>query len=200
MSIPTVLSNLFCLTPEEKWLKLWSVHWERGKKQGQWSFVSRKKTPMAVTGLIEPDAVVIVPTWTSSFEDRLVITKEYRIPLGGYYYGFPAGLIEKGQTPKETAIRELVEETGLTVLNIDKISPPVFSSAGMTDESSVLVYCTVTGTPSNAGQEEAEDIETLILGIDKLTDLHAQRGEFANARLSTKMWPILDAWLEKNSQ
>jgi ADP-ribose pyrophosphatase len=89
----------------------------------------------------------------------------------------------------------LREETGLKIVSIQKVSPPVFSSAGLTDESSVLVYCTVTGTPSKAGQEHTEDIDTMILGRDELTDLYHARGKFEGGRLSLKLWPVLDAWL-----
>src|SRR5690349_9116901 len=115
----TSLSDLKCLTPDQKWLKLWSVHWKRCDKTGDWTFASRKNPPMAATGRIEPDAVVIVPTWVESensatpSEKKLVVTREFRIPLAGDYYGFPAGLIEKGQTPVQAAERELREETGL---------------------------------------------------------------------------------------
>jgi ADP-ribose pyrophosphatase len=197
----TSLSDLKCLTPDQRWLKLWKVHWQRGNKTGDWTFASRKNPPMAATGKIEPDAVVVVPTWierpdaSQSGEKKLVVTREFRIPLAGDYYGFPAGLIEKGQTPVEAAKRELGEETGLKIVSIQKVSPPIFSSAGLTDESSVLVYCTVTGTPSKAGNEHSEDIDTLILARKELEDLYHVRGRFEGARVSLKLWPILDAWL-----
>jgi ADP-ribose pyrophosphatase len=197
--LPTTLSDLKCLTPGQRWLRLWSVRWKRGEKSGDWTFASRKDPPMAATGRAEPDAVVIVPTWAEGGEKKLVVTREYRIPLAGDYYGFPAGLIEKGQTPVQAAERELGEETGLKIASIQKVSPPVFSSAGLTDESSVLVYCTVTGEPSKAGQEHAEDIDTLILGRGELMDLYHARGKFAGALLSLKLWPVLDAWLENEA-
>ena len=197
----TSLFDLRCLTPDQKWLKLWGVKWKRGDKSGDWTFASRKDPPMAATGRIQPDVVVVVPTWlesenaAASVEKKLVVTREFRIPLAGDYYGFPAGLIERGQTPVEAAERELREETGLKIVGVQKVSPPIFSSAGLTDESSVLVYCTVTGTPSKAGNEHSEDIDTLILGREELTDLYHNRGKFAGARLSLKLWPVLDAWL-----
>jgi len=197
----TSLSDLQCLTPDQRWLKLWKVHWKRGDKTGDWTFASRKNPPMVATGKIEPDAVIVVPTWIErpdapqSGEKKLVVTREFRIPLAGDYYGFPAGLIEKGQTPVQAAERELGEETGLKIVSVQKVSPPIFSSAGLTDESSVLVYCTVTGTPSKAGNEHSEDIDTLILGRRELEDLYHVRGRFEGARLSLKLWPVLDAWL-----
>src|SRR5438045_2339284 len=101
----TVLSDLKCLTPDQRWPKLWLVHWQRRDKTGDWTFASRKNPPRAATGRVGPDAVVVVPTWVEregaqeATEKKLVVTREFRIPLAGDYYGFPAGLIEKGQTP-----------------------------------------------------------------------------------------------------
>ncbi|HEY2588771.1 MAG TPA: NUDIX hydrolase [Tepidisphaeraceae bacterium] len=196
----TILDNIRCLTPDLKWLKVWSVDWRRGERRGNWTFVSRKKEPMVVTGKIAPDAVVVVATRVAADggHESLVVTKEYRCPLGGYYYGFPAGLVDEGETPAQAAARELKEETGLEGVEITKISPPVFSSAGLTDESAVLVYMTVAGEASNAGQDESEDIETLFLSGDQLLDLYRMRGAYADARISVKMWPVLDAWLERH--
>ena len=40
-------------------------------------------------------------------EPRLVLLREYRVPLGEYNYAFPAGLVEHGETPEAVARREL---------------------------------------------------------------------------------------------
>jgi 8-oxo-dGTP pyrophosphatase MutT (NUDIX family) len=32
---------------------------------------------------------------------RLVLVREYRVPVGGYVMGFPAGLIDPGGTPRQ---------------------------------------------------------------------------------------------------
>jgi ADP-ribose pyrophosphatase len=68
----------------------------------------------------------------------------------------------------------LKEETGLDVVDFMDISSPVYSSAGMTDESIVFVYCTCEGdisTEQNTNTEEIEpfwiqrkDIESLMEG------------------------------------
>src|SRR4051812_37166295 len=113
------ISNLICLTPDEKFLKLYRVNWQRGDKKGTWTFASRKERPECIHGFEKPDAVVIVPLY--EFPDGrngFVITREFRVPLGDYYYGFPAGLIDKGESPEIAAVREMWEETGLEVVNI----------------------------------------------------------------------------------
>lgn len=46
--------------------------------------------------------------------DSLVLTLQFRPPVGKVCVEFPAGLLDQGDTAKATAIRELKEETGLS--------------------------------------------------------------------------------------
>jgi len=137
-----------------------------------WEYVSRKPFATYKDGNTKPDAVVIVPMKIGQFgENELVMIKEYRSPIGDFTYGFPAGLIDHDETAEEAAIRELKEETGLTVKNVFGITPPIFSSEGLTDECVSIVYVTVEGEVSTKFQEENEDIKTLVLnetGVQKL--------------------------------
>jgi len=57
-----------------------------------------------------PDAVAIVAI---DAEDRFVFVRQRRVATGGKLLELPAGLIDEGETPLETAQRELREETGL---------------------------------------------------------------------------------------
>ncbi|MBW2564331.1 MAG: NUDIX hydrolase, partial [Deltaproteobacteria bacterium] len=135
-----------------------------------WHIASRSDKPKCLTGKFDmPDAVVIVPFHKK--KDKLVIIKEFRVPLGDYQYGFPAGLVDEGETVQQTCIRELKEETGLNLTHIKKISPPVYSSSGMTDESVSMVYAECDGTPSNKGNEASEDITTIFVSPSKASEL-----------------------------
>jgi len=132
------------------------------QKERTWQLASRMSEPKCVTGdFSKPDAVVIVPFHTK--KNKLVIIKEFRVPLGDYQYGFPAGLMDEGETIEQTAIRELHEETGLTVTQIKKSTLPAFSTSGLTDESVSMVYVECEGTPTNIHNESSEDITTLMV-------------------------------------
>lgn len=55
------------------------------------------------------DAVVIL---AKTKDNRWIITKEYRHPIKQYITGIPGGAMEDGESPIQTAKRELLEETG----------------------------------------------------------------------------------------
>ena len=64
------------------------------------------------------NAVMIIATIDINGSKCLIVTKELRIPLNGYEWGTPAGLIDQGEDPTQTAVRELKEETGLDTSKI----------------------------------------------------------------------------------
>jgi ADP-ribose pyrophosphatase len=102
-------------------------------------------------------AVVVAAT----VGDNLVLIKEYRVPLGGYIYELPAGLIDPNESPKEAGIREFHEETGLTITKVLEISSLVCNSPGLSDESAIFMFAEASGSPSEAKHEASEDIEVL---------------------------------------
>lgn len=136
-----------------KWLNLFETE-TNGKP---YFFCSRKKEPLIDN---KPDAVVIVAYKETDEGLKLIVTKEFRVAIGGYEYGFPAGLINEGEDYEITAIREMKEETGLDVDKIIYTSEQVYNSAGMTDESVIMIFVTVTGNISREHLEDGEDIHT----------------------------------------
>lgn len=59
--------------------------------------------------VVHPGAVAIVALTDSG---ELVLERQYRYPLARDFYEVPAGKIDPGEPPLETARRELREETG----------------------------------------------------------------------------------------
>ena len=114
----------------------------------------------AVTGENPPDGVVIY----SLYQDKVVLVRQYRYPIGGFVYEFPAGLVEPGEDMEQAAIRELYEETGLTLTPIPcgSYGRPFFTTVGMTDESCGTVFGRCTGEPTNRHQEATEEIQVVL--------------------------------------
>ena len=170
---------------DQKWLNLYDAEYTaRDGSAHHWMLCSRKDSPIEQAS--EPDAVYIAAIVPTPEGNRLVMTKEFRIAIDDVEYGFPAGLIDNGETIESTVRRELKEETGLAVETIHHISPPVYSSAGMSDESCCMVLVTASGTPSTALNEAHEQIEVLLYDISDIRALLQSRNKIAS-----KAWGLL---------
>lgn len=167
------------------WVNLFEVRFMRNSQQDQsWFMCSRKNRP--VEDATNADIVVIVATMGSQEGRKLVVTKEFRVPIWDYEYGFPTGLIDDGEDVVTAASRELKEETGLDLVKVNHVSRPVFSSAGLTDESCHMVLVEAKGEASDRWSEENEDIEVFLLDVDGIRDLLA-----SNKKIAAKAWGLL---------
>lgn len=134
---------------------------------------------IAVSGKIKADAVAIC----STYEDKLVLIKQYRYPVGNYIYELPAGLIDNNETIIEAAKREMFEETGLEFVPNKENEwniKPWLSSPGMTDETCAVVFGECFGDPTNQNQEESEDIQVIL--ADKEEALRILNNEIVDMR------------------
>ena len=127
---------------------------------------SRRKdvdTIKAVTHDNHADGVILYGVYGEE-KDKVVLIRQFRYPINGYVYEFPAGLVEPGEDMLDAGVREMQEETGLEFRPVDAgaYSRPFFTTIGMTDESCGTVYGYCSGTPSVAGQEGTEDIQVVL--------------------------------------
>jgi ADP-ribose pyrophosphatase len=165
----------------------------RGNRK-RWHMVTREEQPKCITGKIQhPDATIIVPY--HRHEDKLVVIKEFRVPVGGYQYGFPAGLLDPGEELTATAARELHEETGLDLVRVYRYSPAIFSSAGITDEAISMAFAEVRGTPTTHHNGDSEDIEVFMLDREAVRDL-LQRTDIV---FGARAWLVMDAYVRMGS-
>lgn len=173
-----------------KWLNMYNIAFiDKSGREKTWQVATRQREPKCVTRDFDrPDAVVIVPFHAG--KEKVVITKEYRVPLADYEFGFPAGLIDEGETIEAAARRELWEETGLKVTRFIKSGPPIYSSAGMTDESVVMVYVECKGEPSASGNEGTEHIEVLFATPEEASRLCSD----PTLKFDAKAWLVLSGF------
>ncbi|MDF2614032.1 MAG: mismatch repair protein MutT [Clostridia bacterium] len=170
------IKNLTMLA-ETKFLSLYDAEYENKKgKAKHWIIASRKRYATLKQQYFEQqedkvDAVVIAALHPES--NCLVIIRQFRVPLNDYVYELPAGLLDSNEDIKTALMRELKEETGLSLLEINEKmgSPKAYLSAGMTDESAALVYCTCSGTITDQYLEEDEAIEACLISQDEAKKL-----------------------------
>ena len=168
---------------QTKFLNFYHAIYEN--KLGQeknWFIASRKNEEIIRRQYFEGqedqvDAVLIVATHEAT--GKLVMVRQYRVPLNDYIYELPAGLIDQGEDFRISVARELKEETGLELIAIDekKSCMKTYLSPGMTDESVARIYCTCRGELSKEYLEADEDIEPLLLSKEEAQELLDRRGK-----------------------
>ena len=137
---------------ETKIINIYDFQYEDG--QHYYNATRRAKEDIVATKSSEdykvmlPDAVSCVLVLRQKGEEpKLLLSREYRYPAGQFLLSVPAGLIDEKELTREeavknTAIREIKEETELTIKETDRVeilSPFLFSSPGLTDESNAFV-------------------------------------------------------------
>lgn len=123
------------------------------------------------------DAVVIVP-YEMRYDDlysdqrelipwiwlrscvRPAVGARFEFPNSrGSGWELPAGLIDPGELPEETAIRELREEVGFEVREVTKLGRPVWGSVGLASERLHFFAVDVSGLERHTPSEDGSPIE-----------------------------------------
>ena len=162
-----------------KWLALNQISYLDNKGVARvWESVSRKKSA---------GAVAIICTLIPS--GRLVLVRQYRPPADNLVIEFPAGLVNPGESPEVTAVRELREETGYHG-RLVRMIPDTFSSPGLSSE--IVRLAVMEADETIQGElvtefDETEDIETLLVKREELEEFlvqAARNGDQIDGRVS----------------
>ena len=105
-----------------------------------------------------PDSVILILTDENG--DRILVNREYRLATAQWIYNFPAGLIDPGETPEESAKRELWEETGLTLIRIDDTLDNSYGAVGFSNERNICIFGAAAGT----FRKSSSDTEEIVPG------------------------------------
>ncbi len=103
-----------------------------------------------------PGAVVIIPLVSS---DQVCLIRNHRVSVGQTLIELPAGTLEPGEPPLETAQRELLEETGYRCGSIRPLHA-FYLSPGILDERMHLFVADQLqpGPPSREANEQIENL------------------------------------------
>ena len=150
-----------------------------------YEFISRDKNLSLETfGKNIPAGVGMVPF--SEDDKYVLLQKELRLACNRWVYNFPAGLIDKGETPSEAAKRELKEETGVELVRVDAELSPSYASQGTSDELMVIVICHAKGKIKESCfvEEEIKANWYSKQDVKKLLD----DGEYMSVRTQMFLW------------
>jgi len=119
--------------------------------------------------VVHGPAVAIVPV---DVDECVTLVRQERVPAGGKLLELPAGGVEEGEAPLDTAKRELREETGLHGGEWTEIAS-FFTTPGYVDEKIHLFLATglERGEPAPEG---SEDIELVRVALDEIPGLIAE--------------------------
>ncbi|HYP27078.1 MAG TPA: NUDIX hydrolase [Blastocatellia bacterium] len=114
------------------------------------------------------------------FDDgTIALVRQWRYPLDRYSLEIPAGRIEAGHTPEETAARELEEELGYRAGELRKISE--FNVAPGYCEERLHVYLATGLAESAQNLDEDEEIEIVRMTLDEALGL-VESGEIDDVK------------------
>ncbi len=136
------------------------------------------------------DAALVLPYDPAT--DRVLVVEQFRVgPLARrdtalWQWEPIAGLIDPGETPEETAYRESVEEAGLRLSALEKVSEGYASPGCTTDFHYIFVgLCDLAEDETRTGglAEEGEDIRARVMPFEDLMAL-AEDQRLANVPLT----------------
>ncbi len=109
-----------------------------------------------------PGAVVMIPMLD---EQTVLLERQYRYPLQRHFYELPAGKIEPGEDPLETAKRELIEECGYAAASWQHLTT-LHPCIGYADER-IELYLARELTHVGHAHDDGEFLEVVPLALSE---------------------------------
>jgi nudix-type nucleoside diphosphatase (YffH/AdpP family) len=154
--------------------------------------------PLQREVFVATDAALVLPY--DPMRDRVLLVEQFR--MGPYGRGDPrpwmlepvAGRIDGGETPEEAAHRECLEEAGLSLRGLERISSHYCTPGYSTEVFHIFLgICDLPDTDKGQGglATEHEDIRTHVIDFERAMTL-LQTGEANNGPLVLSL-----IWLQR---
>ena len=121
-------------------------------------------------------AVAIV---AMDIEKNILLVRQFRHATGKQLLEIPAGGIDSGETPEETARREMQEETGYTPGKLERLGG-FYSAPGYANEYLYLFLATDLA-PARLIAEDTEEVKLVKMPLNDVVEL-IRNGEIQDAK------------------
>lgn len=111
---------------------------------------------MEIVGHPGGAAVVALDT-----QHRVCLLHQYRYAVGGWLWELPAGKIDHGEPPMETAVRELAEEAGVTAARWNDLGAMVSSPGVFTERIQLFLARDLQPVPAAPAADEVFEVHWL---------------------------------------
>lgn len=126
-------------------------------------------------GVIHKKPFSLVIPWDGTY---FTLVRQYRYPVGMHVLEFPAGHVEEGESPEDTARRELKEEAGFSCKILYRIGSVQLAPGAVNQEGYIFL-----ATDLSHGEQQLEESEdgmtTHKVTQEELEDL-IRKGEVRN--------------------
>ena len=121
-------------------------------------------------------AVAILPVTPTGYK----LLRQYPYAIGQYIYEVPAGTMEEGEDPQETAHRELIEEAGVSA---GTMIPRgfIYTTPGYTDEK-IWLFEARDLSPSDEFEKDADEVIEVMDVTRNTTDAMVADGTICDAK------------------
>jgi ADP-ribose pyrophosphatase len=129
-------------------------------------------------------AVALLPMVDS---DHVCLLKNYRYSVGRTLWEVPAGTIDPGESPEETAPRELTEETGYVAGRIEELGSWLVSPGVFTER--MHLYLCEDLQPGPTAHQPDEQLEPVVVAWQEAVRMVEDgRIEDAKSMLAILLW------------
>lgn len=123
-----------------------------------------------------PGAVGLIPI---TEDNCVILVKQFRKPVEKFLLEIPAGKLELNEEPRETAIRELKEETGFEAGKIEYLLE-FYTSPGFSNEK-IHLFLATDLIEGEAIPDSGEFVEKVKISIEDLLKM-VDRGEIVDSK------------------
>jgi len=108
-------------------------------------------------------------------KNKILLEEQYRHGVKKISWDLPCGRIEKGETPKQTAQRELLEETGYRAKTLISLGKLAYSPSNSEEYFHIFLAQDIKYQPGTTNRDNGEDAEIHLVSLEKLKKYMAKR-------------------------